>query len=535
MSTDTSNPPSPAKTDIPHEVVVTCPATGQVVGSVPVATSVEVEAVAARLRAAQPGWQQMGVDGRARWLGKWRDWLLDHADELLTLLQLETGKSWGDANIEIAGVQIINYWIDNAADFLADQTVRPAGAATIAKKLTIAYQPYPLVGIITPWNGPLSVPLVDIPAALMAGCAVLSKPSEFTPLVWRMAVDGWKQIGAPDVLDAVYGFGETGAALVDLVDCVMFTGSVNTGRRIAVAAAQRLIPCSLELGGKDAMIVCADADIDRAADGAVWGAFAYTGQVCISVERCYVEDPVYDEFVSKVVAKTSQLRQGMDAEHDYSCEVGSMTTAQQLAIVSSHVDEAVSKGARVLVGGKSGDPARDCSIEPTVLVDVDHGMKCMREETFGPTLPIMKVRDVAEAIEKANDSRLGLSGSVWTRDKNKGMALARKMNTGTVNINNVITSAYNPGTDGRLERIRAGFPQRRGRRDPQILSNQKHCGRAGCDEEGADLVSLQPQEGQDHRRPAPDDVGQRLAATARAVTESYSHQDAAASRCRRVR
>jgi acyl-CoA reductase-like NAD-dependent aldehyde dehydrogenase len=241
----------------------------------------------------------------------------------------------------------------------------------------------------------------------------------------------------------VYGFGQTGAALVDLVDYVMFTGSGNTGRRIAVAAAQRLIPCSLELGGKDAMIVCADADIDRAADGAVWGAFTYTGQVCISVERCYVEEPVYDEFVSKVVAKTSQLRQGMDAEHDYSCEVGSMTTAQQLAIVSSHVDDAVSKGARVLVGGKSSDPATEgLFYQPTVLVDVDHGMKCMREETFGPTLPIMKVRDVAEAIEKANDSELGLSGSVWTRDKNKGMALARKMNTGTVNINNVIANVF---------------------------------------------------------------------------------------------
>ena len=237
MSTDTADPASPAKTDIPHEVVVKCPATGQLVGSVPVATSVEVEAVAARLRAAQPGWQQMGVDGRARWLGKWRDWLLDHTDELLTVLQLETGKSWGDTCVEIAGVQIINYWIDKAGEFLADETVRPYGAANAAKKLTIGYEPYPLVGVITPWNGPLSVPLLDIPAALMAGCAVLSKPSEFTPLVWKIAVDGWKEIGAPDVLDAVFGFGPTGAALVDLVDYVMFTGSVNTGRRIAVAAA----------------------------------------------------------------------------------------------------------------------------------------------------------------------------------------------------------------------------------------------------------------------------------------------------------
>jgi acyl-CoA reductase-like NAD-dependent aldehyde dehydrogenase len=440
MSTDTVNPANTLETDTPHEVVVTCPATGQVVGRVPVATSVEVEAVAARLRAAQPAWQKLGVEGRSRWLGKWRDWLLDHTDDLLTVLQLETGKSWGDTNVEIAAVQIINYWIDNAGEFLADETVRPYGAANAAKRLTISYEPYPLVGVITPWNTPLSMPLLDIPAALMAGCAVLSKPSEVTPLVWQLAVDGWKELGAPDVLDAVHGFGATGAALVDLVDYVMFTGSVNTGRRIAVAAAQRLIPYSLELGGKDAMIVCADADLDRAADGAVWGAFAYTGQVCISVERVYVEEPVYDEFVSKVVAKTSQLRQGMDSGHDFSCDVGSMTTAQQLAIVSDHVDDAVSKGARVLVGGKSGDPT-GLFYEPTVLVDVDHDMKCMREETFGPTLPVMKVHNIAEAIEKANDSELGLSGSVWTKDKNKAMALARKMNTGTVNINNVITNA----------------------------------------------------------------------------------------------
>src|SRR5271166_1522604 len=256
-----------------------------------------------------------------------------------------------------------------------------------------------------------------------------------------MAVDGWKQIGAPDVLDAVYGFGQTGAALVDVVDYVMFTGSVNTGRRIAAAAGQHLIPCSLELGGKDAMIVCADADIDRAADGAVTGGFVYSGQACISVERVYVEEPVYDEFVQKLVAKTSQLRLGMDAKHDYSCDVGAMATEQQLAIVSRHVNDAVSKGAKVLAGGKPGD-GPGLFYEPTVLVDVDHSMDCMREETFGPTLPVMKVRDAAEALDKANDSRLGLSGSVWTRDKVKAMALARQMNTGSVSINNVLTSVF---------------------------------------------------------------------------------------------
>lgn len=444
MRTDTQDRGEPVGAGDRQEVVVNCPATGEIVGTVPVATTDEVEAVAARLRAAQPAWQEMGVGVRAGWLGKWRDWLLDHTDELLTLVQLEAGHSWGDtANEIMLGTQVINYWIDNAADFLADDSVRPFGAANAAKKLTIVYEPYPLVGVITPWNGPLSTPLLDIPAALVAGCAVLSKPSEFAPLAWQAAVDGWKEIGAPEVFDVVNGLGETGAALVDVVDYVMFTGSVNTGRRIAVAAAQRLIPCSLELGGKDAMIVCADADIDRAVDGAVWGGFAYAGQVCISVERLYVEEPVYDEFVDKLVAKTSQLRHGMDVKHDYSCDVGAMTTEQQLAVVSRHVDDAVSKGASVLVGGKSRDSSgAGLFYEPTVLVDVDHGMDCMREETFGPTLPVMKVRDAAEAIEKANDSRFGLSGSIWTRDKTKAIALARQMSTGTVNINNVLMSIF---------------------------------------------------------------------------------------------
>ena len=426
-----------ATSDIGTDIVVKCPATGEVVGRVAVTSAAEVEAVADRLREAQPAWQRLGVEGRARWLGKWRDWLLDHADELSTQAQLEGGKSWGDTSAELLlATQAVNYWIDNAAEFLADESVRPSGVANAAKKLTIVYEPYQLVGVITPWNGPLAAPLLDISAALMAGCAVLSKPSEFAPLAWQAAVDGWKAIGAPDVLRVANGFGETGAALVGVVDYVMFTGSVNTGRRIATAAAQRLIPYSLELGGKDAMIVCADADIDRAVDGAVYGAFGLTGQACISVERLYVEEPVYDEFVQKLVAKTSALRLGMDTKHDYSCDVGSMATEQQRAIVSRHVEDAVSKGAKVLTGGK----ARDVGFfyEPTVLVDVDHGMDCMREETFGPTLPVMKVRDAAEAIEKANDSRLGLAGSIWTQDKAKAMALARQMNTGTVTINNVL-------------------------------------------------------------------------------------------------
>jgi acyl-CoA reductase-like NAD-dependent aldehyde dehydrogenase len=427
-----------ATSDIRTDIVVTCPATGEVVGRVAVTSAAEMEAVAARLRAAQPAWQAMGVEGRAEWLGKWRDWILDHTDELLSMVQRETGKSWGDtAGSEALVPQLINYWTDNAAEFLADENVRPVGAANAAKKLTVAYEPYQLVGVITPWNGPLSVPMLDIAPALMAGCAVLSKPSELTPLCWQLMIAGWREIGAPDVLAAVYGYGETGSAVIDLVDFVMFTGSVNTGRRVAVAAAQRLIPCSLELGGKDAMIVCADADIDRAVDGALWGGYFNSGQICISVERVYVEAPVYDEFVQKLVAGTKQLRQGIDTQHDYSVDVGAMANEQQLKIVARHVDDAVSKGAKVLVGGEA-DTTQGYFYRPTVLVDVDHGMDCMREETFGPTLPVMKVGDVDEAIQLANDSRFGLAGSVFTRDKDKAMAVAKRMNTGTVNINNVL-------------------------------------------------------------------------------------------------
>ena len=439
MQPQTGTRTEPVREAHHDEVVVKCPATGEIVGTVPVTPRAEIESVAARLRAAQPQWQAMGPQGRAEWVGKWRDWLLDHSDELLTLVQRETGKSWGDTNIEITSADFINYWAENGPQFVAEETVRPVGVANAAKKLTIVYEPYQLVGVITPWTVPLSVPMLDIPPALIAGCAVLSKPSEVAPLAWQAAVAGWKHIGAPDVLEAVFGFGETGSAVVELVDYVMFTGSVNTGRRVAVAAAQRLIPCSLELGGKDAMVVCADADIDRAVDGAMWGGFFNSGQACIGVERVYVEEPIYDEFVQKLVARTAQLRQGMDADHDYSSDIGAMATEQQLAIVSRHVDDAVSKGAKALIGGKQ---KRDgLFYEPTVLVDVNHDMDCMRDETFGPTLPVMKVRDAAEAIEKANDSRFGLSGSVWTRDKAKAMTLAKQMNTGSVNINNVLMGA----------------------------------------------------------------------------------------------
>jgi acyl-CoA reductase-like NAD-dependent aldehyde dehydrogenase len=268
------------------EIEVFSPADGRLVGTVADMRASEVEAVAHRLRKAQPAWAAIGFAGRRRWLERFRDWILDNEDRLLRLVQDETGKTWGDLPIGeiVASVDVLNYWARNAERFLAPRKAIPHNVMMATKRMRVTYQPYQLVGSITPWNAQLAMQMLDIPAALMAGCAVLTKASEVTPLAWAAAVEGWKEIGAPDVLDAVTGRGEAGAAIVDAVDMIQFTGSVDTGRRIGTRAAERMIPCCLELGGKDAMIVLADADLDRAAKAAVWGGFYNAGQICVSVE-----------------------------------------------------------------------------------------------------------------------------------------------------------------------------------------------------------------------------------------------------------
>ncbi|MGB8403190.1 MAG: aldehyde dehydrogenase family protein [Mycobacterium sp.] len=422
------------------EFEVVCPATGEVVGTVPEHRPADIAQRSERLRAAQPEWEEIGPRERAKWLHRWRDWLMDDAIRILGLVQQETGKSWGDTNIELlAATQTMNYFADHAEAFLADRATKSWGIANITKRLEVLYRPYPLVGVILPWNYPIAMPFLDIPAALMAGAAVLSKPSEFTPLAWSAAVAGWREIGAPDVLDVVTGHGSTGAAVVDAVDMVMFTGSATTGRKIGAQAGARLIPASLELGGKDPMIVLADADIDRAVAGAIWGGFFNAGQTCVSVERVYVEEPVYEEFVSKLTAQVADLRQGMDGQ-SVTADVGAMANAKQLEIVKRHVEDAVAKGAKVAAGGTTADEG--LFYRPTVLLEVDHSMACMREETFGPTLPVMKVPDAAEAVRLANDSEYGLSASVWTRDAERGRAIARQLDAGGVNINNVMMNVF---------------------------------------------------------------------------------------------
>lgn len=421
-------------------ITVRCPADARVVGSVPDLTPAQVHQIALDLRAAQPEWEAIGPDGRAKWVLRFLDWVFDNEQRISTVLQAETGKSWGDAALEIGvAVDTINYYSKRAAGFLADRKVKRAGVMSMTKNMRVFARPHQLVGMVTPWNAPLATPACDGIPALMAGAAVMFKPSEITPLTWREITRGWiEEVGAPPVLACVTGGGTTGAAVVDEVDMIQFTGSTATGRKIAARAGERLIPCSVELGGKDAMIVLDDADIDRATGGAVWGGLWNSGQVCISVERIYVQDKVYDEFVTKLTDKVKALRQGMDTAGSYTAEIGAMATEQQVQIVERHVNEAVSLGARVLTGGKRKDSG--LFFEPTVLTEVDHSMVCMRDETFGPTLPVMRVRDEEEAIRLANDSPYGLSASVWSRNPKRADRVARKLEAGAVNINSALTA-----------------------------------------------------------------------------------------------
>ncbi|MEV5003980.1 aldehyde dehydrogenase family protein [Nocardioides sp. LML1-1-1.1] len=417
---------------------VTSPADGRRVGQIGSQLRDSVSDVVASLRGSQPAWEGIGPHDRAGWLRRYRDWLLDNHDRLCGLLQAETGKPWTEANLDLPYVvDVTNYYAKNAARFLADQRPARHSLLTITKRQLVTRRAYPVVGVITPWNFPLGLTLIDAVPALLAGASVVVKPSEFTPLATRAAVDGWTEIGAPPVFACVTGAGETGAAVVDEVDYVQFTGSTRTGKAIAKSAATRLIPCSLELGGKDAMLVLADADLPRAANAAVWGGIANAGQMCTSVERVYVEASVYDEFVNLVTDRVRALRLGSDAT-GYRYDVGPLATSTQVDIVRRHVADALERGARVLVGGQNSGQF----FEPTVLVDVDHSMLCMTEETFGPTLPIMRVADVDEAVQLANDSAYGLSATIFSRDTRRAEEVARLLQSGAVNINDVFSNLF---------------------------------------------------------------------------------------------
>jgi acyl-CoA reductase-like NAD-dependent aldehyde dehydrogenase len=421
------------------KIEVLNPATGGAAGSVSVSSAQDVAAIVARVRANQREWEAIGIEGRYHWLGKLRDWLLDNSERIADTMQAETGKVRGDTAAEgIYLTDLINFYGAKAAKFIGEESIRAHSPLLATRKLSVQHRPYPVVGVISPWNFPLALALGDAIPALQAGAAVVVKPSEFTPLGLDEIVKAWKQeIGGPDVFDCVHGTGETGAALIDNVDFIQFTGSDRTGRKVMARAAETLTPVSLELGGKDPMIVLADADLDRAANAATWGSMYNSGQVCLSVERIYVEEPAYDEFVAKLTAAVAKLRQGADGR-GFGKDVGAMTSPNQMAVVEDHVNDALANGAKALTGGKRVDGPGDY-FEPTVLVDVDHSMKMMREETFGPVVGVMKVRDGEEALNLANDTRYGLAASVFG-ERERAERIARRIEAGAVNVNDVIVN-----------------------------------------------------------------------------------------------
>lgn len=417
------------------------PATGEVLREIECAGEAEVSAAVARARAAQPAWVELGLRSRIEMLRKFQAALYARKSEIASLITREAGKPVAEALVTevLVVLDAARFLIDNAWNLLRDEPVPHANVVTKLKSGWLVREPHGTVGIISPWNYPFSIPSTETLAALVAGNAVVLKPSELTPVVALELASLLRDAGVPDgVFQLIVGEGAAGAALLaSPIDKLVFTGSVTTGKRIAAAAAERLLPVVLELGGKDPMIVLEDADIDVASSAAVWGAFVNAGQACLSVERCYVHQAIYEQFAKACADKTKQLHvgNGMDPHTD----VGPMIRERQVRIVESHVEDARQRGARVLAGGTRLPQLGPNYYAPTVLADVSHEMRIMREETFGPVLPIMPCADQDDAIRRANDSEFGLAASVWTRDRKRGEHLARQIHAGTVMVNDVIS------------------------------------------------------------------------------------------------
>ncbi len=436
-----------------RRLALASPASLEPIGEIEVASREDVARALAAARAAQPAWAARPIAERARIMWRALDILLAKQDEYLAVIEGESGKPRTDAlMIEMfAACDALAYFAKRAERMLQPRKQRLHGVLSLVKQLRLVPRPLGVVGVISPWNGPFILSLNPTAQALLAGNAVLLKPSEVTPRSGALVGDLFAAAGLPEgLLSVLLGDGETGAALVEAgVDKISFTGSVATGRRVAEACARQLLPCTLELGGKDPMVVCADADLDRAAGGAVAGAFFNAGQICFSTERVYVVDAVADEFTRRVVDRARALRQGVSGEFD----LGPIIWPRQLEIIESHVAEALEKGAKVLCGGRRNPSLAGLYYEPTVLVDVTHDMKIMREETFGPVLPILRVRDEDEAIRLANDSRYGLGANVWTRDAARGLRLATRIDSGSVCVNDMTMTygAFEAPFGGRKE------------------------------------------------------------------------------------
>jgi len=417
------------------------PATGRPLAEVPSLGRDATLELVRQARAAQPAWEALGFSGRGALMHDMRKWLIDNRTRVIRTLSDENGKPYEDAQLELFYcADALGFWARKAPKWLADERERPHSPLLLGRKVINRYVPYSVVGVIGPWNYPLLNNFGDAIPALMAGNSVVLKPASLTPLSSMLMAEGLREVGVPsDVFQVATGPGSiVGSALVDSVDMLHFTGSTKVGKRLMEQAAKRLLPVTLELGGKDPMIVLRDANLERAANAAVWGALQNAGQTCISIERVYVESDAYEPFVAKVIEKVTRLRQGAPGGPG-KVDLGAMTSPEQADVIEEHLRDAVAKGAKIETGGKRR-AGPGCFFEPTVLTNVDHSMKLMREETFGPTLPIMRVENEEEAIRLANDSNLGLNSSVFAGEPSQAEQIARRVQCGGAIVNDAIAN-----------------------------------------------------------------------------------------------
>ena len=415
--------------------------TGEPLGRVPHCSPDDVVAAAGRARALQTDWAARPIAERAAVLLRFHDLVLRRQDEVLDLIQLENGKARRHAFEEVLDVCLTSrYYAHTAEDYLKPK--RRQGVQLVLTEVWEYHHPKGLVGIISPWNYPLTLGISDAIPAIVAGNAILTKPDDRTPFSALWAVGLLEEAGMPPgLVQVVTGPGsELGTPIIEQSDFLMFTGSTSVGRNVAKQAAERLIDCSMELGGKNALLVLDDADVAKAASGAVRAAFSNAGQLCISIERIYVQKALWDDFVAQFVAATNAM--SLSAALDYSADMGSLINETQLQTVIDHVDDAVQKGATVLAGGRARPDIGPYFYEPTILTDVREGMVAFADETFGPVVSLYRVDSEREAIEKANDSSYGLNFAVWTSDPARGRRVAAQLQAGTVNVNGAYAAAW---------------------------------------------------------------------------------------------
>lgn len=419
------------------------PVTGEKLGEYPITSAKEVEAAIKRAREAFPGWSKTPLDERLELLDRIKAIITKDGESFACRISEDTGKPLVDSMMtELFSIPLfLDYYKKVAPRVLARKRLRTP-IVFPGKSSYVEHFPMGVIGVISPWNFPFQLSMVPVLSALIAGNTVILKPSEVTPITGELIDELMRRVGLPDgVFQVIQGDGTTGAALTEGdIDKIFFTGSVATGKKVMAAAAKKPIPVELELGGKDAMIVCEDANLERAARGAIWGGFINCGQMCISVERLFVREEVYGEFMRLLERELDRLRVGGP---DEDADMGPMTFPAQLKVVEAHLADAVSRGAQLVRGGKRLSRAGQF-FEPTLVTEVTPQMLLYTEETFGPVLPVIKVSSDEEAVRLANDHQYGLTGSVWTQDKERGLRLASALECGQVMINDVVVSVGNP-------------------------------------------------------------------------------------------